>query len=291
MTKAAPTPVQIGRFNELMVLRTVRIGMYLDGGLLGDILLPNNEAPMGPLTGQKIRVFIYRDSEDRLVATSRVPLCQVGETAVLRVKAIHPQGAFLDWGLAKDLLVPHREQKVPMEAGSQYLVHVYLDALSQRVVASTRLQRFLNKSKPPFAVGDEVDLWIGHGDERGFVALISEGFYGMIYRNEVFRRVDVGERCKGYIKQLRPDGKIDLALQPPGADLASPLSEQILTELRKAPNGLLFLSDKTPPVIIQKRFGVSKNVFKKAIATLYRERRIRIEPLGIRLVREDEVDT
>lgn len=276
---------EIGKINALKVVRTVGIGMFLDGGELGDILLPNSAAPKGQLTGTTLDVFIYRDSEDRLVATTRFPLVQVGHAAVLRVKQTNPKGAFLDWGLPKDLLVPHKEQKVEMQEGRSYLVYVYLDEVSQRVVATTRLNRFLNQRPGYFQEGQEVDLMIGHGNELGFVTLIGEEHFGMLYRNEIFRKIVIGERCKGYIKCIRPDGKIDLSLQKPGEDIAPDLGEQILAEMRKN-NGFLMMNDYTPPVIIYKRFGVSKKVFKKAVAILYSQRRITIEKLGIRIVAE-----
>lgn len=278
---------EIGKINRMKVLRTVRIGMFLDGGQLGDILLPNALAPHGDLTGQEIDAFIFRDSEDRLVATTRMPKLQVGETGVLRVTDTNVQGAFVDWGLPKDLLVPFREQAVKMERGSSYLVHVYLDQLTQRIVGSSRLHRFLNLDNSVLEEGQEVDIVIGQGSELGHLALIGRDHVGMIYSNEIFRKITVGEECKGYIKKLRPDGKIDLALQPPMEEQADDLTSRVLEELR-ANKGFLMLNDKTPPVIIYKRFGVSKNVFKRAIATLYRERKITIEKIGIRLVPDGE---
>ncbi len=276
-----PTP-QIGRWNELRVLRKVGIGYYLDGGELGDILLPNSMAPKAPPERDTLRVFLYHDSENRLVATTLQPLAQAGEAAVLRVKAVTPAGAFLDWGLPKDLLAPFKEQKPRMEAGKAYLVFVYLDPASERLCASSRLDRFLNRTPPPFRAGDALELLIGHPTQLGFTALAGPRHWGMLYFNEVFRRLEPGQRLPGYVKRIRPDGHIDLALQQPGANPVPDLGERILADLR-AGGGFLYLTDKTPPVIIYQRYGVSKRVFKKALAALYAARKVALEPAGVRL--------
>jgi len=278
--------VAIGRHNMLRVNREVDFGYYLDGGDLGEILLPNSMAPQGVdnLVGSSLRVFIYRDSEDRLVATTWPPLAEVGDTAVLRVTDVTPVGAFLDWGLPKDLLAPFKEQNPRMHAGKSYLVHVYLDEQTGRVAATNRLGRFLGKTRPPMRPGDEVDLLIGHPTDLGYTALIEGKYLGLIFHSEIFTQLTPGEHCRGYIKNIRPDGKVDLSLKKPGHNPIPDLADRILADLA-ANDGFLPLNDATPPLTIYLRFGVSKKVFKKSIGTLYKARRILIEEGGIRLAR------
>lgn len=274
--------VQIGRYNDLRILREVGIGFYLDGGELGDILLPNSMAPKGRPTSDTVRVFIYLDSEDRLIATTLTPLAQAGEAAVLTVKAVTSTGAFLDWGLPKDLLAPFKEQKPRMEEGKSYLVCVYFDEASERLAASNRLDRFLNKTPAPFRQGQPVDLLIGHQTELGYTALVGPHHWGMLFFSDIFQDLQPGQRCRGYVKQVRPDGKLDLSLQQAGENKVPDLGERILADLR-ANGGFLHLTDKTPPVIIYKRYGVSKKVFKKALGALYAARKVTLEPAGVRL--------
>lgn len=272
----------IGQSIDLQVIRKVSIGYYLDAGALGDLLLPLSSVTEHPQPGDTVRVFIYRDSEDRPVATMRQPWAKAGQAAILQVTEISRLGAFVDIGLPKELLVPHREQIGEMRAGKWYLIYVYCDQVSDRLVGSMRVQKFLNKTPPPFKEGDEVSLWVGQSSDLGYVALIGDQHYGMLYHNEIFRKLDPGERCNGYVKAIRSDGKIDLALQMGGKQADQDPSQMILDRLA-ANKGYLMMNDATPPIIIYNEFGISKKAFKKAIGNLYRARKILIEDAGIRL--------
>ncbi|MCD8481686.1 MAG: GntR family transcriptional regulator [Verrucomicrobia bacterium] len=211
------------------------------------------------------------------------PWVRAGEAAVLQVTDTSRIGAFVDIGLPKDLLVPHREQIGKMERGRWYLVYVYCDNVSDRLVGSMRIHKYLNREELPYVPGDEVSLWIGQSSDLGYVALIGDKHYGMLYHNEIFRKIEAGERCTGYIKELRPDGKIDLTLQSRSSDTHQDLPNVILQRLSQN-NGFLMMNDATPPIIIYNEWGVSKKVFKRAIGNLYKAKKITIESAGIRLV-------
>lgn len=275
--------LNIGKYNTLRVVKQVDFGMYLDGGDKGEILLPTRYVPEGCQPGDELEVFIYLDSEDRVIATTEKPLAQVGEFAHLRVKAIEKAGAFLDWGLMKDLLVPYREQKVKMVSGRKYLVFIYVDEETGRIVASAKTDRFIDNLPPQFEVGQEVDLIIDNETDLGFTAIINQTHRGVLYQNEVFEALEQGQRLKGYIKKVREDDKIDLSLYPLGYQKVDGMSQTILDALKES-GGYLPVTDKTDAEVIYDNFGMSKKTFKKAIGALYKQRRIVIEEKGIRLV-------
>ena len=260
----------IGRFNTLQVVKYTDFGLYLDGGADGEILLPNRYIPKGEPcdVGDWLNVFLYLDSEDRLIATSERPKVLVGGFASLKVVAINSIGLFLDWGLPKDLLLPHSEEKRPLQVGEYCVVHVYLDKRSKRVTATARLDRYLDLTAASYAAGDEVELLVVEQTELGFKAIINGKHWGLIHKNEVFKFLRPGIQEKGFIKELRSDGKISLSLQPVG-QASSDLGEQILEALRKH-DGKLAVGDKSPPELVAKLFGVSKGNFKKAIGGLYK---------------------
>ena len=272
----------IGELNELEVVKTVDFGVYLDGGTHGEILLPKRYITGECQPGSRIQVFIYLDSEDRLIATTEKPYAMVGEFALMKVIAITSIGAFLDWGLSKDLLVPFREQQVKMEAGKSYLVYVYLDDESQRIVATSRLDKCLDNIPVDYEQGEEVDLIIARRTDLGYKAIIDNSHWGMLYHNELFRLLKTGDKLKGYIKLVRPDEKIDLCLERPGFEKIDGISRNILNKL-KAANGFLPYNDKSNPEVIADQFNTSKKNFKKAIGILYRERLINIDDTGIKL--------
>lgn len=275
--------VEIGRTNKLPVLRRCDFGLVLDGGGLGEILLPNREAAgIGP-DEKALSVFVYLDSENRLVATLMTPKVKVGGFALLRVKEVAKVGAFLDWGLPKDLLAPFREQRVPMKEGQSYLVHVYLDRVSNRIVASSKLDKFLDGSRRAFKTGEKVELIVWQRTDLGYKAIIDQECWGMLFSNEVYQPLDRGQKLDGFIKRVRTDGLIDLALHQPGYGKVTELTDVILTHLRDA-GGFAPLTDQTPPEQINALFGVSKKTYKKAVGALYRQRQIMVEPDGIRLV-------
>jgi hypothetical protein len=275
----------IGRFNSMQVVKHTDFGLYLDGGADGEILLPKRYVPKdSPCeVGDWLNVFVYLDSDDRLIATTQKPKVQVGEFASLKVVEINRIGLFLDWGLPKDLLLPHSEEKRPLQVGDYCVVHVYLDKRTRRITATARLDRYLDNSPARYQAGQRVDLLVVEPTDLGFKAIIDGRHWGLIYKNEVFKFLRGGMRETGYIREVRPDGKISLSLQPLGEAATRDLSEQILAELHKH-GGMLPLSDKSPPELISQRFGVSKGNFKKTLGNLYKQGLIRIHEDRIELV-------
>lgn len=273
----------IGERAKLTALREQPFGIFLDGGDLGEILLPRREMPAKWQVGEEIDVFIYRDSEDRPVATLKEPLVKPGEFAYLEVIAINNVGAFLNWGLPKDLLVPFREQKDRLEIGRSYVVRCYVDEETGRIVASRRLPRYLDQTPPPYREGDAVDLLLYGKTELGFKAIVNGQHTGLLFANQVFRRLRAGERTKGYVVTVREDGKLDLGLEPPGRERISDLETRILEEIQSR-GGWWALSDDAPAAEIHAALGVSKRAFKEASGALFRKRKIRIEPEGMRLL-------
>lgn len=273
----------IGKLNTLRVVKEVDFGLYLDGGEHGEILIPKRYVPEGTKLEDMLEVFIYLDSEDRIIATTEKPIIMVGEFAMLKVVSVTQMGAFLDWGLPKDLFVPFREQKMDMEEGKYYIVTVYLDYDSKRLVASAKIEKFLDNVPADYQAGEEVNLLIVSSTDLGFNAIINNKHTGVLYKNEVFQPLHKGDRVKGYIKKIREDEKIDLILQKPGYQKVDDISMGIVDILKKH-NGFLPITDKTDPDEIYKVFGVSKKTFKKAIGSLYKLRIISIEDDGIKLV-------
>lgn len=274
--------VQIGQVNQLKVLKHVDFGVFLDGGDDGEILLPLRNMPEKCEVGDTVEVFVHFDSEDRLVATTEMPFIRVGEFAHLRVKALEKVGAFLDWGLPKDLLVPFSEQTRDLKVGQYVIVHAYLDK-SDRISASMRLDRFVDKEPGNYKEGDKVNLFIVAETDLGFKALINGKHWGMLYANEVFEPLYHGQKLSGFIRKIRPDGKIDLGLQQIGHKGADDVRDKIVQAL-KDNGGFMPLTDKTDPEKIYKLFGVSKKKYKIAIGGLYKSRIIAVEENGIRLL-------
>ncbi|MEJ6656320.1 MAG: S1-like domain-containing RNA-binding protein [Pseudomonas sp.] len=269
----------IGHFNNLSIVKHTGFGLYLDGGPHGEILLPNRYIPKDQPTeiGDWLRVFIYRDSEDKLIATTEHPKVKVGEFASLKVVEITRVGLFLDWGLPKDLLLPHSEEKRPLQVGDYCVVHVYLDKHSERITATARLDRHLDQTPPNYEVGEAVSLLVVEPTDLGYKAIINDRHWGLIHKNEIFKFVRGGKRERGYIREVRPDGKVSLSLQPVGRDAGDSLQALIMQTLDEN-DGVLNLSDKSAAPEIARLFGVSKGNFKKAIGGLYRQGRIVIHP-------------
>jgi predicted RNA-binding protein (virulence factor B family) len=273
----------IGKRNRLSVARIATPGVYLDGGERGEILLPGRYVPPGTLVGESFEVFVHRDSEDRLVATTEAPRAVVGEFAALRVVSSNPQiGAFLDWGLSKDLLLPLREQSRRVGPGDWVVVYIFVDLKTDRIVATTRLNRHLNVTPPDYEEGQPVDLLITGRTELGYNAIIGGAHSGLLYHNELPGPLKIGQKVDGYVRAVRPDGKIDLSINPSGYQKVAPLKEQILEALA-ARGGALPLGDASSPEEIREAFGVSKKAFKQAIGSLYRERLIVMEDRLVRL--------
>ena len=283
--QAAQSMAILGKRNSLPIVRQAPPGFYLDGGTHGEILLPGRYLPAGGMPGEKVDVFVYRDSEDRLVATTETPRAMVGEFAFLRVVSQSPSiGAFLDWGLEKDLLLPRREYAGGVRQGGRALVHVMLDERSDRIVATCRLNRHLNLTPPNYTEGQAVKLIVESETPLGYKAIINSAHTGLLYRAELSAPLSIGESLDGFIRTVRPDGKIDLGLDPAGHRRIGPLSDQILAALKTA-GGHLPYHDGSSPDEIRAAFGMSKKAFKQAIGVLFRERRIVIEPDGIRLLK------
>ncbi|GAB6262405.1 S1-like domain-containing RNA-binding protein [Photobacterium sp. CCB-ST2H9] len=275
--------IKIGQYNTLEVVKVVDFGVFLDGGEdFGNILLPKSSVPEGTALGDNLEVFIYFDSEDDIIATTKQPLAQVGDFAHLKVVGISGVGAFVDWGLEKDLLVPFSEQRRRLEAGQMIMVRVYTDKASGRIVGSMKFNRFLDKTPHHYQVGDEVQVVIAEVSELGYKAVIEGEHWGLLFKTESFGKLFVGKRLKAFIKEIRPDGKINLSLQKAGKAKVDDIADKILTELARQ-GGFMPLSDKSSPEEIFKVFRTSKATFKKAIGGLYKKGVLLIENDGIRL--------
>jgi len=275
--------LEIGKTNSLRIVKKVDFGLYLDGEESGEILMPLRYVPQNCTINDYIDAFIYNDSEDRLIATTEIPLAMVGEFAFLKVISVNQYGAFLDWGLSKDLLVPFREQKMSMEEGKKYIVYVYLDEESKRIAATSKIEKHFNKEKPDYTDEQEVELMIWTQTDIGYKAIIDNKFQGILYENEVFQNLERGQKLIGYIKKIRDDGKIDLTLSKSELEKIDDLTQQILT-LLKENSGFLAVGDKSSTELIYELFQESKKSFKKSIGILYKKRLITIEDEGIRLV-------
>jgi len=274
---------EIGKINHLEVVKEVDFGIYLDGGDLGEILMPKRYVPEGTMPGDHLDAFIYLDSEDRLVATTEKPLAMVEEFALLQVVSVTPVGAFLNWGLPKDLFVPFREQRQPMEEGKKYLVYVYVDTNTKRIAASSKIEHYLDNIPVDYDLDEEVDLIIVNETDLGYNAIIDNSHFGILYKNEVFQPLNPGDRVQGYIKKIRTDGKIDLRLEKIGYEKISAFVDRIIVELQKN-KGFLPLTDKSSPEEIYKTFKISKKNFKAAVGALYKKKFIVLEENGIRLM-------
>lgn len=272
----------IGERNALRVLRESKSGLHLDGEELGEILLPGRYIPKGTVPGDYLEVFVHRDSEDRLVATTEIPRACVGDFAALRVVSLHPTaGAFLDWGLSKDLLLPIREQAHRVKAGETVVAYVFLDRKSNRIVATTKLDRHLGATAPEYTEGQRVALLIAGETPLGYKAIVENAHHGLLYKTDLGSPLAVGQAVEGYVRAVRPDGKIDLHLDPEGYGRIAPLTEQIIEALQKVPSGRLPLGDHSTPDEIRAHFNTSKKAFKQALGALYRQRSIRLIEGGI----------
>ena len=274
--------VEIGRVNTLEVVRKTDNGLYLDGRELGEILMPRKFITEEVRNLGWADVFVYTDSEDRLVATTEKPFAMVGEFAFLKVVATSNFGAFLDWGLPKDLLVPFREQKAKMVEGGNYLVCLFLDLLTKRIAASAKIDKFLDNTPPEYEPGDEVQLLIAEETDLGFKAIVNNEHWGMLYKNQIYQPLSPGKKITGYVNKVRDDEKIDLLLEKPGYEKVDAISQKILDELKQN-RGFMAVSDNTSPEMINAMFGISKKNFKKAIGSLYKKRMITFDSDGIRL--------
>ena len=274
--------IQLGKYNRLEVVKEVDFGVYLNGDEDGEILLPTRYVPEGCQPGDVLDVFIYLDMDERLIATTLKPYVQVGQFAFLEVAWTNQFGAFLNWGLMKDLFVPFREQKMKMIKGNRYLVHAHLDEESYRIVASAKVERYLSKEKAPYERGEEVDCMVWQKTDLGFKVIVDNKYSGMLFKNEIFQEIRTGQKLRAFVKQVREDGKIDLELQKRGVQKVEDFSEILLKHIQEN-GGRTSINDKTDAEEIYNTFGVSKKTFKKAVGELYKKRLIILEEGGIRL--------
>jgi predicted RNA-binding protein (virulence factor B family) len=274
----------LGKRNLLSIVRESAPGLYLDGGELGEILLPGRYIPAGLKPKDKLDVFVYRDSEDRLVATTETPLAMVGEFACLKVISVNQNiGAFLDWGLAKDLLLPFREQEIPVRAGQQVAVYVCLDVKTNRILATARLNRHLNRDTPAYRSGQPVNFLIVGRTPLGYDAIVENAHRGLLYHNNLAAPLAAGQKLKGFVRTVRSGGKIDLSLDASGYKRVAALTDQIVQALERN-GGQMAFDDDSSPEVIRQTFGVSKKAFKQALGKLYKARRIRFQNPGIQLL-------
>ncbi|MCD8210640.1 MAG: S1-like domain-containing RNA-binding protein [Prevotella sp.] len=275
--------IKLGEYNTLKVIKEVDFGLYLDAGDEGEVLLPSRYVPKGCSPGDEIQVFLYLDMQERLVATTEEPKAKVGDFAYLNVAWVNEYGAFLFWGPMKDLFCPFSEQKQKMEKGKAYIVHVHLDEESFRIVASAKVERYLRKDYPNYLLDEEVDLLVWQKTDLGFKVIIDNAYQGLVYKNQVFQDVHVGDKIKGYISLIRDDGKIDVTLQPTGRKMTEAFSEKLL-EYLESHGGVCHITDKSPAQEIYENFQVSKKTFKKAVGDLYKRRLIEITDSGLILL-------
>ena len=274
--------IELGKYNQLEVVKKVDFGVYLNGGEEGEILLPTRYVPEGCKPGDMLNVFIYLDNEERLIATTLQPLVQVDEFACLEVAWVNEYGAFLDWGLMKDLFVPFREQKMKMQKGHRYVIHAHVDEDSYRIMASAKVEKFLSKEMPPYQPGEEVEVMAWQKTDLGYKVIVDNQFSGLVYQKEIFKALEPGMKMSAYVRQVREDGKIDLTLQKDGMGKVGDFSAELLQYI-KSQGGHTPLNDKSAAEDIYDTFGVSKKTFKKAVGDLYKKRLIVLVEDGIRL--------
>jgi hypothetical protein len=274
--------IQVGEYNELVVLKELDFGIYFREGDV-EILMPTKWIPEGTKIGDTLNVFVFRDSDDRLIATTVKPFAIADTFAYLTAKQVNEIGAFMDWGMDKDLLVPFREQAQRMEPGKSYVVFVFLDEETDRLVGSTKLSRFIIREDIDVMEGDIVDLLIYSETDLGFNAIVNNLYSGLIYKNEIYESIRIGDKLQGFVKRVREDEKIDLSLQKSGYELVDDVKWRIL-KLIKDQNGILALNDNSSPEEIKSKLQISKKAFKKAVGALYRERLVKLTDKGVELI-------
>ncbi|MBQ2534571.1 MAG: GntR family transcriptional regulator [Prevotella sp.] len=272
----------LGDYNTLRIARRSDIGLYLDGDQAGEILLPNRYVTQDMQIGDETRVFLYLDQEERLVATTEQPLAKVGDFACLECVWVNQYGAFLDWGLMKNLFCPFREQRQRMETGRRYIVHVHIDQDSYRIMASAKVSKFLSTDHPPYQPGDEANILVWQPTDMGYKVIVDNRYYGLIFRNQVFQPIHTGDRLKAYISNVREDGKLDIALQHTGRQHTQDFAEELLAYLHDH-NGICSLGDKSDADDIRDTFHVSKKTFKRAVGDLYKRHLVMAGDYEVRL--------
>jgi len=276
--------IEIGKFNVLTVLRRASVGLYLGDEDGNEVLLPNKYVSDREVNeGDMLEVFVYRDSEDRLISVTTRPLIELNQFAYLEVKDVNEFGAFLDWGMEKDLFVPYREQMRKMEEDRSYMVYMFRDEATDRLVASAKINKFFDNANLDVKVGDEVEIVIWTVTELGVRVIVNNRYKGMIFHNEIFTHLNLGDKRKAYIRNIREDNQLDVVLEKPGYEAVEPNAAKILERLKEC-GGFLSLTDKSDPIHIYQQLEMSKKLFKKAIGALYKQKLILLEEEGIRLV-------
>lgn len=276
--------VKLGQYNTLKVLKFVDFGLYLDGGDGLEILMPKRYMPANAAEGDELQVFVYQDAEARLIATNEHPYATVGQFANLRINSVNATGAFADWSTSKELLIPHREQAIKMEEGHRYIIYIYIDEISGRIAGTSKLDKHLGNVPPTYEDGEEVDAIIWKRTPLGYKAIINHQHVGLLYNNQIFQELHIGERLRAWVKGIREDDKIDLSLQPIGyRQMIDPAEATILKALHLH-DGFMPLTDHSTPELISFELQMSKKTFKKAIGALYKQKRILIRPDGIQLL-------
>lgn len=279
--------IEIGKINNLKISRIDSKGVFLDGEENGEFFLPRRDVPQNAKSGDSIKVFLYPDSERRIVATIKKPFGMAGQFAWLKVISVNSVGVFMDWGLKKDLMVPFSEQKQSLKDGRSYIVYIMFDTKSNRIIASTKLHKYFKTDVPVYEEGVETDLLVYGQTETFYKVIVDNGYKGVLYKNEVFQNLFLGQQVKGYVKKVREDGKVDLLFHKPGYGKVSGLSKIILDKLERE-GGYLPVTDKSSPEVIYNLFGESKSTFKNALGLLYKKRIISIEKEGIRINKKSE---
>ncbi len=274
--------IKIGNYNELKVVKKVDFGFYVDGEEYGEILMPMKYAPEELSVGDSVKVFLYRDSEDRLVATTEHPFAEVGEVALLQAKSVGKIGAFMDWGVMKDLLVPFREQAEDIVEGRGYVTYVYLDNVTKRIVGSTKLNKYIGNKIPRYEAGEEVEVVVVKRTDLGYKVVVDNLFWGMIFNNDIFDDIRVGDRLPAYVKLVRDDGKIDLTLRAFGGSRVFQLAKMIVGYLNDV-GGRMSITDSSSPDDIKCTFHCSKKDFKKALGLLYKRGQVTLNENSVSL--------
>jgi predicted RNA-binding protein (virulence factor B family) len=276
--------IEIGKYNELTILRYTSVGLYLGDDNGEDVLLPNKYCPKDFKVGEKLTVFVYLDFAERKVATNLIPGIQLHEFALLKVTDVADVGAFLDWGLEKDLMVPYREQRQKMEMGRWYVVYLDIDKETNRLYASNKINKFLSNELLTVKEGDMVNILVAQKTDLGYSVIVNNRHKGLVYQGEFFQKLNIGDVLNGYIKKIREDHKLDISLQPIGYDHYNDANAEKILQKLKAQAGFLTTTDKSPPEEIYAQFGMSKKAFKKAIGALYKKRKIIFESGGIKAI-------
>ncbi len=276
--------IELGKYNELKILKRTKFGLYLGDETGEEVLLPNKYCPESFKLEDEIKVFVYLDHEERKIATNIKPKILLHEYALLKVTSVEDVGAFLDWGLEKELLVPFKEQRQKMEAGRWYIVFLDIDIKSDRLYATNKIEQRLQNEFLTVKEGDEVDLLVLQKTDLGFSVIVNNGHKGLIFKNEIFKELNIGDKFKGYVKNIREDNKIDISLQEIGYKNYGDTNTELVYRTLKENEGFLAYTDKSSPDEIYSKFGISKKAFKKSIGALYKERKISISPEGIKLI-------